>query len=128
MQRFHSIKLLMPGIFLFVLGLGNIIVGHFKSLEYERVLTELEPTTPPRALANVPPMRRMQMERERATRLDERRRKAQGRLDFYELVTFGGKSFVGLSALFICCGLGMYHYQRRTKSDGLSNLSPSPHR
>jgi hypothetical protein len=115
MQRLYSAKLLLPGIFLFILGIGNVIVGHYKSQEYERVLSELAPSVPPRAILNVPPMQRMQMERERATRLDERRSKAQARRDFYQLVSFGGKGFMGLSALLIGCGICMHQFQRRQK-------------
>lgn len=113
MKQALAIKMIMPAAFLLVLGLGNIGVGYYKSLEYDRVLSELEPVEHPRALENVSPMQRMQIERVAATRLDERRRKAEARRDFYRLVTFGGKWFSVLGMLLLCCGLATTQYQRR---------------
>lgn len=113
MKPIAAMKLLMPGAFLLVLGLGNLGVGHYKSLEYDQVLAELEPNSHQQMLQNISPMQRMQIERKAATRLDERRRKAEARRDFYHLVSFGGEGFLVLSLLLFLCGFAAWQYQRK---------------
>lgn len=98
-------KFLLPGLFLFALGLGNITVGHFKSAQYEDVVSVLESTEPTPMLANVSALRRIQLAKVNADRLYVRRSTALARQDFYTLVVFGGKAFLALSFPFLLAGL-----------------------
>lgn len=100
------ITFILPGIFLLILGIGNLIVGHFKGSQYEKVLLELSVEKSGTALLNnASPMRRIQYEKTTTNRLDERQNKARARKDFYILVSLGGKLFVGLALLLFSIGL-----------------------
>ena len=102
-KRFRAIKLLVPGLFLLILGLGNLFVGLYKAAEYRAVLADLNPTAANEApvLVNVSPLRRIQMAKVAETRSYQRRNKAQGRYDFYRLVVFGGQAFISVSVMLL---------------------------
>lgn len=100
------ITFILPGIFLLILGIGNLIVGHFKGSQYDKVILELSvEKSGTELLHNASPMRRIQYEKTTANRLDERQNKAKARKDFYTLVSLGGKLFVALALVFFSFGL-----------------------
>lgn len=96
----------MPGIFLLILGIGNLSVGLYKGSQYEDVLLELSAEKSGTALlSNASPMRRIQYEKTTTNRLDERQNKAKARKDFYTLVSLGGKLFIALAFVLFSIGL-----------------------
>ena len=112
--RSRIMKLVLPGVFLLVLGIGNISVGTFKGEQYEQVLQELSTTEPGPSLANASPLRRIQLATQTASRLYQRQDKARAKRDFYRLVASGGKVFVIISLLFL--SLGALRYVRLFRS------------
>ncbi len=107
-------KLLLPGIFLLVLGIGNISVGTFKGAQYQQVLNELSVMERTQDNIQPSPLARFQLSGESAVRADQRLRKARARRDFYELVTFGGKGFVCFSLVLLVLA-GLFHYSELTR-------------
>lgn len=97
-------RLLVPGIILLVLGIGNISVGVYKGRQYQRVVDELSTQQPLPELVNASSFARIQFTKDKQTRLYERSTKARSRRDFYELVEFGGKVFLGLSLTILTFG------------------------
>jgi hypothetical protein len=101
-------KFVVPGIFLLILGIGNISVGTFKGDQYEQVLADLSAQEPTIGAADASPLRRIQLATQAASRLYQRQEKAQAKLDFYNLVATGGQVFVALSLIFFAAGLVRY--------------------
>ncbi len=106
--RTRIMRFVVPGIFLFVLGVGNILVGTFKGNQYEQVLAELASAGELPALADASPLRRIQLATQTVSRLYQRQDKARAKLDFYRLVASGGRVFVALSFIFLLIGLVRY--------------------
>ncbi len=92
-------KLLLPGVFLLVLGIGNVSVGAMKQNQYQGVLKELAVRAPETQLINASPLRRIQLAKLTATRNYERIKHARSREDFYAIVVLGGKAFISISLL-----------------------------
>lgn len=113
-------KLLIPGLFLLVLGIGNISVGTFKGRQYQEVLDELSVLEPTPGLENASPLRRVQLAKQTETRLYQRQNKAENRLDFYQLVRFGGKVFMVIGALLTIAGLFMLWRRPTTATADIS--------
>ena len=101
LENFKIAKIALPGAFLMLLGLGNIVVGAYKSNQYQAVLTELSQLEEPIPLVNTSLLKRIQLEQNKILRIDQRRSKVRGRIDFYNLVTFGGKVMLSISFLLI---------------------------
>lgn len=121
-------QLLLPGLFLLILGAGNIAVGLYKSNQYKLVLDELSADSTP-VLVNASPLRRIQLAEQTASRLYQRKNKARARLDFYELITFGGQVFVALSLIFLTASSGLKYLRGRSsepKLDEHTHLNPEP--
>lgn len=100
MNRMRS-RLVMPSLFLLVLGAGNIGVGTYKSYQYQDVLDALSLQEPQASLITTSPLRRLQLERLAADRSYHRQEQATAKRDFYRLVSFGGEVFVALSILLL---------------------------
>ena len=109
-------KFFLPGVFLLVLGAGNITVGEFKGRQYEQVLEELSGLQLPPQLINVSPLRRIQMESE-TDRLFQRQKNAEARRDFYKLVSFGGRVFIAMSVVLLSLGavFSYFHFMNSRK-------------
>ena len=105
------LRLLVPGIFLLLLGVGNLSVGVFKGQEYQSVLDELSSIQPSPGMENTSPLRRIRLAKKAADRRYERLDKARARRDFYHLVLFGGKVFVGISVILLFAGGGLHYFQ-----------------
>ena len=101
----NPFKFLLPGLFLLLLGIGNISVGVYKGQQYEQVLEELKQRNPRLELVNASPMRRIHFARNTANRLYQRQNKAKQRLDFYRLVALGGTIFLALGIPLLVVGL-----------------------
>ncbi|HMO18665.1 MAG TPA: hypothetical protein PKA63_11590 [Oligoflexia bacterium] len=105
-----SARFLVPGYFLLILGLGNLIIGHYKLAQYNEVLQELaisgydqEPDP------NLSPLQRLKSDSNLSIGSIAYQKKAEGRRDFYSLVNFGGQVFLSLSLLyFIAYGLSRF--------------------
>ena len=98
----------LPGLFLFLLGLGNVWVGGVKEREYTAVLQELEALAaaqPETKLLHASPLKRVQIALNSAERTYHRREKVLARLNFYEMVIYGGRFFVLVGALFILAAI-----------------------
>jgi hypothetical protein len=86
----------LPGCFLLLLGLGNVLVGEMKVEQFQQVLNEFESTEMFREeLASTPLMR---LEKKRHSNV-EKKRHFEERRNFYRIVSFGGKSVIGLSLI-----------------------------
>ena len=101
-------KFLLPGIFLFILGIGNLAVGHYKGGQYDEVISELKEKSLPLTIKEISPMERIRVTKESSARLGRRRDKAIARREFYQLVGIGGKIFISLSLVFISVASVMY--------------------
>ena len=88
-------KFLLPAIFLFTLGVGNIIVGSYKEWQYKQVYDELTELKPSPALSST--LSRLQTTKQTSDRHLRRQLEANERRNLYRLVSFGGKSFIALS-------------------------------
>lgn len=92
-------RFLVPGLFLFVLGVGNIVVGVMKTSQYEEVLQELAVLEPSSVVTDDSPLARIHSADH--ARFSGRRQQAKISLDFYRFVVTGGKFFLLLSTLLI---------------------------
>ena len=107
MAEIKPIKFFIPGIFLFVLGLGNIIVGEFKASQYQEVRAELLNTIEhksPQILENVSPLRRIQLANQAQEKGTQKLKSAEQRVAFYSLVSTGGAIFVMASLILLIIG------------------------
>lgn len=108
-------RLLIPGLFLLILGLGNIAVGELKYSQYKEVIKELKNSTYTEGneMLKASPLRRLQLEQERANRTDERLQKSKARASLYFLVRSGGQIFLAISSGFIVVGLYLLKSNKR---------------
>lgn len=100
MNSKRTLRLLVPSLFLLVLGVGNLIVGQYKYSQYSELLVELEKqitTEPPK---NLSPLQKLQYANQYSPKSVALKNKAGARRDFYTLVSFSGKIFLALSAAF----------------------------
>ncbi len=111
-NKYHY-KFLLPGILLGILGAGNILVGLKKEGEYQQVLASLARDTVSMPEDSAPPLSRIHSLEESSNRLYERRTKALTRIDFYQLVVFGGKMFLIISAVFLGLTASIIFYSRK---------------
>lgn len=125
-NRSRVMKFIVPGLFLLVLGIGNISVGTFKGDQYEQVLAELSAQESTLGAANASPLRRIQLATQAASRLYQRQERAQAKLDFYNLVATGGKVFAALSLVFLFAGLLRYFqlYRGRQPNQPAADAAP----
>lgn len=106
MKNSSPFVFILPGLFLFTLGLGNIGVGSYKADQYQQVVSELELRAPlSSSLVNSSPLRRIKLAEASAHRIFQRRNEAQNRIAFYNLVSFGGKVFILLGLCFLLLGI-----------------------
>lgn len=110
---FAPAKSLVPAIFLFLLGMGNITVGVLKERQYREVYEELAvlQTAPnPISASSLGRIRAAVPNRDRHL---ERQGEATERRNFYSLVIFGGKVFIVASLpLFVFAALTQYRANR----------------
>ena len=99
--------LLIPGIFMAVLGIGNILLGSFKYEQYEEVLltnqaellnSNFQQTN---NFSKLSPLQKLKNTENSSSRLLALVRKAEARRDLYSLVIYGGKVFLIFSILLI---------------------------
>ncbi len=120
-MRLRPADLLVPGLFLLVIGAGNFCVGTYKLSQYKEVLRELSDIKPSPALKHLSPLRRVQLANDGAYRLQQRRKQAIARRDLYRLVKFGGKIFIALGLPLLCWG-AMLRWRTRHTTDSLTPL------
>ena len=119
MPEIKPMKLFIPGIFLLVLGLGNIIVGEFKASQYEDVRKELLNTIEhksPQVLENVSPLRRIQLANLAQERGTQKLKSTEQRVAFYSLVSTGGAIFVMASIILLIIGFVLQLRNHKTAS------------
>lgn len=104
-------KLWVPGVFLLLLGIGNICVGHMRGQQYERVLEQL--TDPSTAEAGSSPLVRIQRSHLPNEKQYQRLSRARAKRDFYMLVASGGKAFLAMSAVLLLGAAGLAVMRRR---------------
>jgi len=103
----RTLKFFLPAAFLFVLGLGNILVGHYKEWQYNQVYEELSVQTPTPKLPSV--VGRIQAVAQVQDRHVRRQIEANERRNLYRLVAFGGKAFMSFSlVLLLLAGFAQY--------------------
>ena len=93
----RPMKFFLPALFLFVLGLGNILVGYYKELQYTQVYEELTETAPMPILPSA--ISRIQAVPIAQDRHVRRQMEANERRNLYRLVGFGGKAFLCMSVI-----------------------------
>lgn len=97
--QIRPLKFFLPAAFLFVLGLGNILVGHYKEWQYTQVYEELRIETPTPKLPSV--VGRIQAVPQIQDRHMRRQIEANERRNLYRLVAFGGKAFMSFSLVLL---------------------------
>lgn len=113
------IKFLLPILFLLILGLGNILVGTYKELQYKQVYSELEETTElqytPTEQKALGGLRATQLAAEKLAvdRYSKRKMEASERRNLYLMVIFGGKLFLATALLLGTYALLLGIYQGR---------------
>lgn len=110
-------RFLVPGIFLLLLGLGNIGVGTYKGAEYEQVLEELSEIDSSSHLINASALKRIQLAKTNTHRSEQLRQKASARRDFYNLVVFGGKFMLSISTIVLLMAAVVAFYRNRALED-----------
>ncbi len=103
MFNIRPVKFILPAAFLFVLGLGNILVGQYKEWQYTQVYEELSVREPAPRLPSV--IGRIQAVPQAQDRHMRRQIEANERRNLYRLVAFGGKIFMSLSLLLLASGI-----------------------
>ncbi len=103
--KVRPMTFLLPGLFLLLLGVGNIVVGNYKVEQYKQVVANLGTLELPPVLQKASPLRRIQLAKLTESRTYQRRKTAVARLDFYHLVSFGGQVFASLSLPFLLIGV-----------------------
>ena len=106
MSKISPIKFILPGLFLLVLGAGNIYIGSSKVNEYQNVLIELEKQQPSN-FKNTSPLKRLRLAEQSADRIYQRLGEAKNRISFYQLVVFGGKCFFIVGIILLLTSLFM---------------------
>lgn len=111
--------LLIPGIFMAVLGLGNILLGTYKYEQYQDTLTENRQEL--ESIPNLPedtkelsPLQRLRSTDKQSSRTLALISKAEARRDLYSLVIYGGKVFLLISTLLLG-GAILRKYQEENK-------------
>lgn len=90
----------MPGIFIFVLGVGNLSVGHYKHQEYTEVFQRLNSTEFKQGEAKLP-LARIEADRDVKRRSLDRLSKVQQRREFYSILHAIGKCLTVLGVVFV---------------------------
>ena len=109
-MKIKSIKLLLPAIFLLVLGIGNLLVGYYKEWQYSQVYQELIELEPTQTKLKSGSLDRIQTTKTSKDRRKQHQLEAYERLNLYKLVSFGGKVFIGVSLLMFYLSL-LNHYK-----------------
>ena len=116
MREIRPTKFLIPGVFLIILGLGNIAAGISKVHQHELVLKELEIQQPLASnIENSSPLRRLQLAEQTAQRIIQRQTEAEDRKAFYNLVAFGGKVFTAIGTILILLSGVICLYKKQTR-------------
>ena len=100
MAQAKPTKFLLPGLFLLLLGFGNLVIGTQKQAEYEVVLTEIALEDPASDSAFTP-LKRIQGVEQLTEKNYQRRKTAASRRDYYRFVAYGGKVMLGISLLLL---------------------------
>ncbi|MCC6955102.1 MAG: hypothetical protein IT290_13375 [Deltaproteobacteria bacterium] len=124
MFAIHPQKFIVPGIFLVVLGLGNVIVGRERAHLHREVIQELSALEPLPDLVSQSPLMRLQLKRLSLEKFYQRQRTAEARLDFYILVELGGKIFSLLGLTLLCAG-GLARAMQSPETFSYRSDSPS---
>lgn len=106
----RPMKFLLPALFLFVLGVGNVWVGQYKEWQYKQVYDELSELQPASNINST--LGRIQSVPQTKDRHRRRQMEANERRNLYRLVAFGGKAFISLSLmLFALSAAARYLHQ-----------------
>lgn len=101
MIKLTPIKLFLPGVFLLILGIGNILTGAGKVEQFDLVVAELSAleTTDPVLEPSV--LRRIESVNRTLDRRGQLLQQARAKRNLYQLPILGGKIFVGLGLLLL---------------------------
>lgn len=111
-KRFAKNGLILPGIFMLLLGVGNLIVGELKLGQYDQTMAELQalrPTPGPEidgVLADSPVGERS------SDRVLQRIQELKQRRDFYRVVSLGGQLFMLMSVIMFAVGSACWGFGR----------------
>lgn len=103
-------RIILIGLFLIVLGIGNIIVGELKGAQYEAVVEELaqigrsadrNPLIP---YKQDHPLVNIERYRHLSQNVFQRQQKAVMRRDLYRVVSFGGKAVLAFGVIIVILG------------------------
>ncbi len=102
MLKIRPMTFLLPGIFLLILGLGNVSIGIYKSNQYKKVikdLTKFSDQETASMLINATPTTKIQITQKKQERFLDLIKKALVKKDFYEFFIKGGTMFIILSGI-----------------------------
>ncbi len=108
--------LMIPGIFMAVLGFGNVLLGTFKYQQYQEVLIEdkleyNQEQTLTNEYERLSPLQRLKTTDKKVSRDIAILKKAEARRDLYSLVIYGGKVFLLISALLLIAAIIRKYYE-----------------
>jgi len=113
MLNVRPVKLLLPGFFLFILGIGNIGVGVVRGEQYSNGVqeaTSVPSISKEEAFSN---MANVQLEKFSSQMLSQREQKFENRKNFYASVEISGKIMLVISVFLIICGGSLWGMQHR---------------
>lgn len=98
---------LLPFLFTLILGLGNLVIGKYKTIQYAEVLNEISGSSDPDTITalsteEMSPMQRLKYSGDKTAKVYAMIRKAERRRDMYQMVTYGGKIFLAFSVFILC--------------------------
>jgi hypothetical protein len=98
---YHAVRngFLVAGTLIFAVGVGDMVAGHAKLLEYRAVVAEAPPSAPHNPAALFP----------KASEAQERHAVAQAKLAFYQLLFIVGQLLAALGVLLMGIGLWRQH-------------------
>jgi hypothetical protein len=97
---------LLPFLFTLILGLGNLVIGKYKTIQYAEVLSEISGSSDPDTITalsteDMSPMQRLKYSGDKTAKVYAMIRKAERRRDMYQMVTYGGKIFLAFSVFIL---------------------------
>ena len=104
-------RIVLIGLFLVVLGIGNLIVGELKGNQYEAVVDELAAigrTADKNSLVlsnHDHPLVRIERYRHLSQTVVQRQQKAMMRMELYRVVSFGGKAMFAFGIIVVVLAL-----------------------
>ena len=106
-------KLWLPGIFLLLLGVGNLAVGYYKGIQYDYILEDLSDLSALQEKVRSSPLMRFELSKRALEDDIDQESFARMRRELYSLVELCGQAMICFSLLLLGAGTVVYLRRRR---------------